>query len=172
MEDVSDDRSEGTASTYVRKKAAASPRDRRDAFMKVAAVGLVGLAVLAFFTLRDDGPSNAITGTITVRDSEAGWQGDGEDCDGTSKYDDARPGDPVRVTDGTGKEIATGSLRTGQANVSFACAMPYTVEDVPKADTYVIQVGDHEERRYSYEEMTETRRWVANFPLEDLIDEP
>lgn len=172
MEDTSDDRPEGTSSTYLRKKATGSPRDRRDAAMKVLAVGLVGLAALMFFVLRDDGPSTSITGIITVRDYEAGWKGEGEDCDGTSAYDDARPGDPVRLSDGTGKEIATGSLRTGQANVSFACAMPYTIEGVPKADTYVIQVGDHEERRYTYEEMSGKRRWVANFPLEDLIDEP
>ncbi|OAP26147.1 hypothetical protein [Amycolatopsis sp. M39] len=72
------------------------------------------------------------------------------DCQGTGGYSDLTPGTAVKVSDGAGHVIATGSITSGTAQTSYVydhnvvtgCQLGFTVNDVPDGlPSYVLTIS-------------------------------
>jgi hypothetical protein len=68
---------------------------------------------------------------------------------------------PVRVMDPTGKVIGTAITAT---QPSPFCHVPFTVERLPKASTYKIQVGFDEGPTYTFEQLS-SKAWHVSFTV-------
>lgn len=147
----------------------AAPRNPQLVVVAVAAVvlagvvGLTAVAGLAYFLLRDDSESNTITGTMSLFDIDSGWD-EGDTCFGSGGYSDISSGAQVRVTDQEGKTLAVSELGSGRSKTGFDCTFSFTIDDVPKAEFYEVEVTHRGKLSYSHEEM-EKRDWAVEVSL-------
>lgn len=80
----------------------------------------------------------------------------GGDAARDEHFDDIKRGAKLVVKDGSGKQIATGQLDRGKivpAGSFGACELPLTIPDVPAADSYTIQLGNHSVKTYSAKDL-------------------
>jgi hypothetical protein len=121
---------------------------------------LVAITIVALvFALGRE--SHTVEGDFTLMDPE-GYSEDfaGGGCSGDGGYDDISAGTQVNIRDGSGELLASSSLDAGE-DMSIACTFTFTVDDVPKADFYSVEVGDRGDLSYSYDEMVENSWYVS-----------
>ncbi|WP_275293805.1 hypothetical protein [Amycolatopsis sp. La24] len=130
---------------------------------------LAATATITYFATRPSGMSLGIpssltappaktfvlTGVLTIESDLSGVQTDGTGttdsaCQGTGGYSDLTPGTAVKVSDGAGHVIATGSITSGTAQTSYlydhnvvtGCQLGFTVNDVPDGlPSYVLTIS-------------------------------
>lgn len=107
------------------------------------------------------GSLQTITGTMLLRDRSPAFDGQ---CFGDGGYSDLREGAQVTVSDESGATIAVGELGRGESVESRYCEFSITVEDVPAATFYSIEVSRRGQLRYSMAEM-ERMDWEVGFSL-------
>jgi hypothetical protein len=118
-------------------------RHRREA----VSAGLAGLCavglVAAGFASSSSGATTPSSHTLNGIAKLAGASPvDGAPCVGTGDYADLATGAPVRVLDRDGSVLARGQIDSSKASAA-GCAMHFAVSDVPNADIYQVQLGDH-----------------------------
>lgn len=110
--------------------------------------------------------THTITGTMTLTDSDN--TNLGGTCAGSGGYSDMRSGTQVVVKDSSSRIIAQSSLQTGKpAEGKFAkveCVFPFTINDVPESDFYLVSVGHRGEISHSHKEL-EQSGWEVGFTL-------
>lgn len=96
-----------------------------------------------------------LTGVIMIESGPSGVRsigtgGTDSDCQGIGGYSDLTPGTAVKVSDGSGQVVATGSITGGQVrttyfggqNVVTGCQSGFTVNEVPDGlPSYVLTVS-------------------------------
>ncbi|HEY3712850.1 MAG TPA: hypothetical protein VGL64_25960 [Amycolatopsis sp.] len=103
-----------------------------------------------------------MSGSVTIRNDFAGSLAfpDRSTCQGGGGFSDLTTGTAVKVSDGTGHVVATGALNTGapstttlsntlvgDAKVTSACVLGFTVNDVPDGlSSYVVTVSHRGDR--------------------------
>ena len=95
-----------------------------------------------------------ITGNMTLIDS--GNDRSGTICSGTGGYSDFGPGMNVVVKNEKGEIIGTSVTEPGPVPSEFAvvtCTVSFSVEELPRAKFYEIEVGRRGALTYSYEEL-------------------
>lgn len=140
---------------------------------------IVGVFAALVARLTDDGSTRATAGAPAPRERDPVLRGAmaipyrgpapsaGELCRGTGGYDDVREGAQVVVKDGGGKIIASTSLSSGKVarpEYTWRCQFEFTIEDVPKADFYQIEVSHRGALTYPRQELEE-RGWFVSFTL-------
>lgn len=105
-------------------------------------------------------PEFSLKGEFTLLDFD-GWSGD--PCSGDGGYDDIRAGLHVTVRDQTGTVLGTGALEGGTPLTAW-CTFTFTVDALPKADFYSVEVGRRGELTYSFEEL-ESSEWTVYLSL-------
>jgi hypothetical protein len=136
---------------------------------------VVVIVVVGVFALRRSGvtadalapATHSIGGMMTL--TTAGLVTSGTQCSGKDGFDDMRSGTQVLVKESSGKVIAQGALRGGShpAGAKYAsviCEFPFTVDNVPDSDFYLISVGKRGEISHTRHEM-EASGWTAGFTL-------
>jgi hypothetical protein len=121
----------------------------------VAVIGVIVALSLA-------GGGHTIAGTFSLFDSEVS-----ESCQGSGGYEDIRPGADVTIRNETGATIATGALGSGEYASGFGCDYDFSVEGVPDAAFYRIEVSHRGEVEYSKSEM-EQQDWTVQLSLGDV----
>lgn len=104
-----------------------------------------------------------VRGTMTLTQANAIDQ-PGERCNGSGGFDDIRQGTQVTVSDGGGDLLAIGELGSGTKLDVLHCEFDVTVEDVPVADFYEIEVASRGGINYSFEDM-EAAGWRVDLTL-------
>jgi hypothetical protein len=140
--------------------AATAPRSRNIVPWIVGGAALLVLIVVGVLLLAGGG--NTIEGSFSLLDSELG-----SDCQGSGGYSDIGPGTSVTVRNETGDTIGTGDLGEGDFAEGFGCDYPFTVEDVPNAKFYRVEVSHRGEVEYSHAEM-EANDWEVSVSLGDV----
>lgn len=111
-----------------------------------------------------------LTGTFTLTQDSPPPMSDNETyCEGTGGYTDIQAGLDVVVRDQGGDIIGTGALEyePPAENQSLrVCVFTFTVEDVPAASFYEIEVGDRGSLSYSAAEL-DVLDWSVAFTLGD-----
>lgn len=134
------------------------------------AVGVVAIAAVAYMVWPK---SHTITGKMELLGDAESVSGSamGQPCSGLGGYSDMDAGADVTVKDQDGSLIATGSLGPGE--ISFledpfrACAFRFTVNGVPDASFYEVEVGRRGGLTYSKAEM-EAQDWTVEASLGDF----
>lgn len=116
-------------------------------------------------------PVYTIEGYLTLTDTDR-VKLLGRTCHGTADYDDISGSLPVTVKDQLGNIIATGSTSGGfyNSNSSFryqsvGCVFKFKVGAVPKANFYMIEVGNRDGHlNYSFEQMKQ-KKWKVSLVL-------
>jgi hypothetical protein len=99
-----------------------------------------------------------LTDTDGVGDSKT-------NCYGTGSYDDVSHGLQVVVRNESHKILATSKLGKGHSGLAgFVCTFKFTIEDVPDAKFYSIEVGHRGDITYSAKEL-EKKKWKVAFSL-------
>ncbi|MET9263081.1 hypothetical protein [Amycolatopsis sp. NPDC004079] len=106
-----------------------------------------------------------LTGILTIQSDSSGVTTDGDatdaSCQGAGGYSDLAPGTAVKVSDGAGHVISTGSITSGSAqtryvydhNVVTGCQLGFTVNDVPDGlSSYVLTVSHRGDQFLSAEQ--------------------
>jgi len=128
----------------------------------LSAFVLVAGGVAVFLTLSGGSTKYAITGTFTLgyKASITSPSGTGGSCYGKGGYDDIKSGLGVKVTDGDGKMIATGTLtnpvdvQNPDYQILHSCVFTISIpQKVPKTDFYSVEVGRRGQITNSFEEM-------------------
>jgi hypothetical protein len=106
----------------------------------------------------------AVKGKMTLVDSDLG--GSDENCYGTGGYSDIQSGMSVTIKDGSGAIIATGDTGSGSKPKDseyseVQCVFSFSVENVPKADFYQIQVGRRGGLNFSFAEIQQQNWEIA-----------
>lgn len=120
---------------------------------------------------------NTINGSITITDTfqvigiVPGTNPKGDPCFTSTYggYDDIQVGAQVLVRDASDKIIGTGSLGNGGGvphGDSAWCAFPFTVDRLPEADFYSIEVTHRKPLTYSRDEL-EALNWTVDLKLGD-----
>ena len=102
---------------------------------------LAPLAVVAYYVWIDDEDEHQIQGAFVVTNPE-NFVRLGDYCAGEGPFAILESGTDVRVWDANGNVLATGSTNTGDQQDS-TCSFQFTLDDVPNADEYHFQFGDH-----------------------------
>lgn len=95
-----------------------------------------------------------LTGTFTLVDKDIDRVG--SSCSGSGGYSDFAPGMNVVVKDEGGKIIGTSSTTPGPVPDEYAsvtCVLEFTVEDLPDAKFYSVEIGRRGDLTYSREEL-------------------
>jgi hypothetical protein len=108
---------------------------------------------------------HTIEGSITLVDLDGYGDDFAGGCEGTGGYSDISAGAAVTVRDGEGSMLATSDLDSGEDD-GFGCTFPFTVQDVPNAHFYEIEVSHRGSLSYSKDEM-QANRWTVDFSLGD-----
>lgn len=124
---------------------------------------VIVLGIVLALTL--GGTKHTITGEMTLMDSDGYDDSIVGGCEGSGGYDDISYGTAVTVRDGAGEILATGSLDSGEV-VGDWCNFTFTVEDVPGADFYEVEVSHRGGLSYSSKEMDE-KDWFVSVSLGD-----
>lgn len=99
---------------------------------------------------------------------------DGEKCRREQEgYEDVEPGTRLEVTDGDGNALAAGKLEKGELATSYEdkvgramdCRLPFTIEDVPLAESYTIVLEDRGDLTYSFQDL-ERQGWKVAFSID------
>ncbi len=106
--------------------------------------------------------------------------GDMEDCTGIGAYEELRDGAAVVVSDETGRVLGRGVLSEGRAGTlsgrepgsdleqlvqdTLTCSFTFRVEDLPRAQSYTLEVADKGQVSYPAEEI-QTLGWEAHLSL-------
>jgi hypothetical protein len=120
---------------------------------------LVVVAVVGIVFMTTRGGGQTITGTFSLYDSDVS-----SDCSGSGGYDDIQPGAAVTVRNQTGETIATGNIGSGEYFESVGCEYDFSVEGVPDAAFYRIEVSHRGEVEFSRAEM-ESQDWKVQLSL-------
>jgi hypothetical protein len=151
----------------------APKRRSRAPLLIAAAVSLVVLLALAGVAVllsgRDD-ESHTIRGTFSLTDID-GWdaEGDvphdeGDECWSEGGFDDIGVGSQIRVHDGDGTSMGTGTLYGGVVNEDYDCEFIFIIKDVGSADYYRVGSGRRGDVEYSKSEM-EDNNWRVHLTL-------
>jgi hypothetical protein len=131
---------------------------KRPALIGAGAVVAITILALVFAF---GGERHTVEGEFTLMDPEGYSETfEGGGCSGDGGYDDISAGTQVNIRDGSGELLASSSLDVGE-DMTIACTFPFTVEDVPKADFYSVEVGDRGDLSFSYDEMVESDWYVS-----------
>lgn len=111
-------------------------------------------------------------GVLVLHAQDTPWQ-PGEECEGTDEYVDVRTGVPVVVTDQSGRVLATTTIEPGvprgseEATTTLLteCHFQFSVS-VPRAETYVFDVGGRGAVTYTYDELVNDG-WDVSLTLGD-----
>jgi hypothetical protein len=136
-----------------------APGKPRNMIPWLAAGAVVVAAVVAAVLLVGGGQT--ITGEFALFDSELG-----SDCQGSGGYSDIGPGASVTVRNEKGETIGTSNLGSGEHISGFGCTYDFTVDGVPNAKFYRIEVSHRGEVEYSRAEI-EAADWNVNLSLGD-----
>lgn len=99
---------------------------------------------------------------------------DGDECRREQKdYRDVRSGSELTVTDGDGEALASAELEAGTLSTSYEdevgtamdCRLPFTVEDVPTADSYTIELRERGELTFAFDDL-ERQGWTVAFTID------
>lgn len=91
--------------------------------------------------------------------------GDVDVCVGNGRFSSVNEGMRIVVYDESGETIAVGSLGPGVLNeVTYSCQFRFSVEAIPPADFYNIEVGSLGDRVYTFDELEELN-WKLGFAL-------
>ncbi len=118
----------------------------------------------------DEPRSDSITGTVSILFDPTpsdlpGFRYEfevGTPCTGASisrGFSDIAPGAPVTVKNEEGTIIATGSV-SGGSWTENSCRLDFSIDDVPEAKFYQVEVGRRGELRYSAEQLEAMGRHV------------
>lgn len=132
-------------------------------------LGALGLVLLA-----GCGGGHTITGTMTIIGTSENLSFSkpptvGDSCEGQGGFADISDEAQVTVSDEAGKTIATGHLSAGKIasvfeNIVPHCEWTFSMEDVPDADFYEIEVSQRGGLKYSKAEM-EKMDWSVEVTL-------
>lgn len=107
----------------------------------IAGLLVVALVVAGVLLTRGGGSSkHTVVGVLTLHDASEFGQVVDRTCNGAGGYDDLSMGGQVKVTDDTGKILATSVLDRGKTDGHFQCVFTFTVV-VPDASFYGFAVG-------------------------------
>jgi hypothetical protein len=115
----------------------------------IGGVLLTAVGLTLIFTLGDGG--HTIDGSFSLFDKDVG-----SDCQGSAGYNDIGPGASVTVRNESGETIGTANLSNGDYVSGVGCDYTFTVEDVPDAKFYRIEVSHRGEVEYSFRQMEAT----------------
>lgn len=121
-------------------------------------------------------PTYNLQGSVTVVGEKPdfaigrGQQGGlGDDCFTGGGYSDIAEGMEVVVKNGKNETLAIGRLSNGKftkaGDWDRSCTFNFSVQNLPKADFYVVQVGRRGEKQYSLSEM-EQSSWRLEYSLD------
>ena len=138
----------------------------------IPAVALLGLAACG------GGGGQELSGTFTLIDSDIA--GDWQSCSGTGGYDDFGPGMDVTVRDGENEIIATGTTENlsstedadsewASGDASYFCTVKFSIDSLPRAEFYSIEVGHRGDLSYSRDELAEAD-WNVELSLGSVED--
>ena len=139
--------------------------------MRLAPVILLGLFVIACASGDSRGSEEgfSLRGVVMVTDYESSWASASQ-CVGERSYSDLFVGQTVKVQDGAGQLLATGSLTAGSAgegSEASMCSLLIEVDGIPRADSYVVFVGSRGPFVYTFEEMDEREQWSVSYGFGD-----
>jgi hypothetical protein len=117
------------------------------------------VAAIVVVLIVSGGSGHAIIGTFTLFDPDVS-----SNCTGSSGYDDISSGTSVTVRNETGKTLATSALGQGEFAAGVGCDFPFTIEDVPDAAFYRIEVSHRGEVEFSRAEL-EQKDWKVSLSL-------
>jgi len=127
-------------------------------------LALLGLACLVAVSCGQP----TLHGTLTLT-SSSGVSHSGTSCQGTAGYDDLTQGAPVTVKNENGSIIATSSLDAGVADSTYptvVCHFSFTVENLPDAKFYAIEISHRGEVTYSKDQLS-GNGWKADATIGD-----
>lgn len=129
----------------------------------IVAVLLVAIAIFGVTRLRS---THEIQGSVVVYGVAAYRSSVGADCTTSGGYSDIRYGTPAKISDGSGKILATGSLGWGHNDGHGNCEFSFTLPSVPDADFYTVSVGagNRGELSFSRTELAE-HDWYVGLTL-------
>lgn len=99
--------------------------------------------------------SHTLTGTMSLHDptSFAGLAS-GASCSGSGGYSDISTDAQVTVSDGASTVLAVSNLNPGKADGSGNCVFDFTVNNVPNANFYQVEVSHRGKLDYSYQQLS------------------
>lgn len=125
-----------------------------------------------------------ITGTLVINEVIYGVEG--QPCAGENGYNDIHGGTQIVVKDNTGTIIATGALEQGKGvkpdmnaellklheqigtesgrGTPLECKFAVTIENVPKSNFYMIEIGRRRAMTYKAEELQQNN-WKLELSL-------
>jgi hypothetical protein len=142
-------------------EAAATPQPAQRNLIPWAIGGAAVLFLIVVGVVFLGGGGHKVEGTFALFDPEVG-----SDCHGSGGYDDIRPGAAVTIRNESGNTIASGDLEEGEHFEGTGCEYPFTIDDVPNAEFYRIQVSHRGEVEFSHAEM-EDNDWTVSLSLGD-----
>jgi hypothetical protein len=148
---------------------AAETTSTRAATKPVVVLGVAAAIILlgVVIAIATAGGKNTLTGTMTLVDPDGFSNSVG--CEGSGGYDDISFGTDVRVSNGEGELIGTGSLGLGSEEEGLlegesVCVFEFEVADLPNEDFYEIEVSHRGGLTYSADEMDEMG-WAVDVSL-------
>lgn len=108
-----------------------------------------------------DGGVNTIEGAVRLHDDDESWQGT---CAGDGGFSNIYSDAQVVVLNEQSETLATGRLSSGLALNPTTCTFDFTVDEVPKADFYTIEVSGRGGPIFSYEDM-EANSWQVSLSI-------
>jgi hypothetical protein len=132
---------------------------------------LVGLSFLLFAvacggrSAATPPSSHSLYGALTLI-TAGGFVGPGESCSGLDGFDDITAGAEVSVKDETGKVVAVGNLGAGSRESIVICSFSFTVNNVPVAKFYTVEITHRGGITYSYADLV-SKGWHITVSLSD-----
>jgi len=138
------------------------PKGRRNGSMRFV------LIVLLLAGCASPSPAtHIIEGAMALTDSDGWYPAQlGDPCTGQGGYADMTEGAQVVVRDGAGETLAVGNLEAGRLLKWNQCAFAFTIEGIPTADFYRIEVAHRGELTYPAIDLA-YREWQVVFTLGD-----
>ncbi len=96
----------------------------------------------------------SLEGTLSLFDSKI--KGISNYCYGTGGYSDIKGGMVVTIKDESGKIIAVGETSHGTRSdniLGTMCMFSFTVDSIPKANFYTVEIGRRGKLTYSFDDM-------------------
>ena len=112
------------------------------------------------------GSSHQLTGSIQVVE-QLGLGSEnriGQPCTGTGGYDDIAEGASVVVRDEANKVLATGTLKAGKIVALETCRFDFTVDNLPDAKFYQVEVSHRGAVTYSKSDL-DSKGWKVALSL-------
>lgn len=139
------------------------PPGRRNGRWVIAGIIVIAAAAgAALLVSIDSEEKHDISGTIVLTDTDVEFDGI---CSGDGGYSDLQIGLGATVKDGAGKILATGAVGASHGTGS-TCVLAFVIEDVPKTDFYIVEVGHRGELTYNYDEMV-GNNWELELTIGD-----